>query len=98
MLYATGAIEEIQQLEAKLTSVNLLVQPSGLASIKPINPLQRGNTSFLNSYGNKAAKNDDADIPVELWNSYLFVKHFPNMQYDPTIHGPALEVLRNKLS
>ena len=97
LLYAIGAIEEIQLLEAKPTSVNLLVQPSGLASIEPINPLERDNVSFLNSYGNKAAKNDDADIPVELWNSYLFIKHFPDMQYDPTIHGPALEVLRNKL-
>ena len=97
LLYAVGAIEENQLHEAKPKSVNLLVQPSALSSMDPVNSLEMRNVSFINNYGNTAAKADDADIPVELWNSYLFIKHFPDRQYDPTIHGPALEVLRNKL-
>ena len=48
---------------------------------------------MLQQYGDKAAKNDDALVPVELWNSFLFWHFYPNGSYDPHQHGAALNAL-----
>ena len=96
MDYTIGALSKEMKPVTRSTSVKLLVQPASIATANTANLLEVKNISFLKAYGNKAAKDDDAGIPVELWNSYLFIKHIPDVQYDPTVHGPALEVLRNK--
>ena len=53
---------------------------------------------YLSLYGQKAAKDDDAPVPVELWNGYLFEKYYRNIVYDPQVQGRALETLRNKFA
>ncbi len=55
-------------------------------------------SDYLRSYGQKAAKDDDAAVPVELWNSFLFRFYLPHLRFSPEIHGTALEVLRNKFA
>lgn len=53
---------------------------------------------YLAAYGEKAAKDDDARIPVELWNGWLFHKHLTHIKYVPEKHDWALEVLREKFA
>ena len=53
---------------------------------------------YLALYGQKSAKDDNASVPVELWNGYLFEKHLSTLLYDPFKHGTALEMLRNKFA
>ena len=55
-------------------------------------------TNYLKQYGERVAKSDDTAVPVELWNSVLFEKHFSHILYSPVKHGRALEVLRNKFA
>ena len=50
--------------------------------------------AYLRSYGDKAAKDDDARIPIELWDGHLFRNYFPSLSYSYVIHGKALETLR----
>jgi hypothetical protein len=98
LFYAIGAIGIEVGDGAGTASVDLLIQSDDLPSTETANCVELNNASFLKAYGNKAGKDDDASIPVELWNSYLFIKHIPDVKYDPTVHGPALEVLRNKFA
>ena len=44
----------------------------------------------------KAAKDDDAIIPVHYWNEYLFAHGFAHISYTPK-HGRALEIIRAHL-
>ena len=53
--------------------------------------------AYLLSYGDKAAKGEDARIPTELWDGHLFRHYFPTLAYEFNIHGKALQVLREKL-
>ena len=53
-------------------------------------------TDYIAAYGDKAAKNDDAAVAVELWNSFLFRHFLPGHAYDADRHGKALQVLREK--
>lgn len=55
-------------------------------------------SDYLKSYGDKAAKDDDARVPVELWNSFLFRHHRPHETYSPDVHGKALDVIRHKFA
>ena len=67
-------------------------------SIKNANPIVDTASRYLSLYGQKAAKDDNAPVPVELWNGYLFEKHFSKTIYEPQVHGKALEVLRNRFA
>ena len=62
------------------------------------NSVSDSASRYLALYGQKAAKDDNATVPVELWNGYLFEKHLPSIRYDPHVHGTALETLRNKFA
>ena len=55
-------------------------------------------SKYLKDYGEKAARSDDAVVPVELWNGVLFETHFSHIAYSPVKHGRALEILRNKFA
>ena len=55
-------------------------------------------TKYLAQFGDKAARSDNASVPVELWNSVLFEKHFSHIAYSPVKHGRALEIIRNKFA
>ena len=55
-------------------------------------------TKYLEKFGEKAARSDDAAVPVELWNGVLFEKYFSHIAYSPLKHGRALEVIRNKFA
>lgn len=57
---------------------------------------QDAAANYLLSYGDKAAKGEDARIPTELWDGHLFKHYFPSLSYEFVIHGKALEVLREK--
>lgn len=50
---------------------------------------------YIKQYGNSAAKDDDAEIPVALWNGYVFRKHFKGEQYSADTHGKAFDMLRS---
>jgi hypothetical protein len=51
---------------------------------------------YLRLHGQKAAKDDNVPVPVELWNGYFFEKFLPTLVYYPLVHGKALRDLRNK--
>ena len=52
----------------------------------------------MKQYGEKVARSDDAQVPVELWNSVLFETRFAHIAYSPVKHRRALEVLCNKFT
>lgn len=56
------------------------------------------SNDYIQQYGQKAAKSDDAPVPVHLWNSFLFRHHLPHLDFDTEVHGPALTVLREKFA
>ena len=39
---------------------------------------------YLTSYGEKAAKDDDEKVPIELWDRYILRFHFDWLDYSPT--------------
>ena len=51
-------------------------------------------SDYMKQYGSAAAKDDNAAIPIALWNGYVFQKHFGNQSFDPHTHGKAFDVLR----
>ena len=51
--------------------------------------------SYLKSYGEHAAKDDDAEVPIQLWNGFLFHHFLPTTTYVHDIHGKALDVIRD---
>ena len=53
---------------------------------------------YLEQYGEKAARSDNAAVPIELWNGVLFETHFSHIAYSPIKHGRALEIIRNKFA
>ena len=55
-------------------------------------------SKYLQEYGEKATRSDDAVVPVELWNGVLFETHFSHIAYSLVNHGQALEILRNKFA
>lgn len=71
-------------------SDGLLQQISSIDKVDPDDVA----AAYLQSYGDKAAKNDDARIPIELWDGHLFRHYFPSLSYSYMIHGRALKTLR----
>jgi len=53
--------------------------------------------AYLIEYGQKAAKSDDAIIPVELWDRCILRGHFEWLPYSSKV-AKALEVLRSKFA
>ena len=53
--------------------------------------------NYLVMYGEKAAKNDDEKVPIELWDRYILRRHFEWLNYSPTV-ARALEIIRNKIA
>ena len=49
---------------------------------------------YILSYGNQAAKDDDATIPVALWNGYVYRHFLHNQPYEPSLQGKAFDLLR----
>ena len=61
---------------------------------KEVNEKLVGVEDYLAAYGQKAGKDDDAEISVGLWNRYIF-DHYPrSLTYDPVKHIRALESIR----
>jgi len=52
---------------------------------------------YLTSYGEKAAKDDDEKVPIELWDRYILRFHFGWLDYSPRV-AKALEVIRNSFA
>ena len=78
----------------KLDSVNgtpfsdlLLLQPGTLA-------VADSTQDYVIQYGQKAGKNDDAGIPVMLWNRYIFAHHLRHISFDPLKHVRILDCIR----
>lgn len=57
----------------------------------------KAERNYLNQYGEKAAKNDDEAIPVELWDRSVLRGYFTWISYGPKV-AKALEVIRNKFA
>ena len=73
----------------------LIADPSSLHTVKSRTVTQ----DYLKQYGASAAKDDNAVIPVELWNSVLMQsKHFGHISFCPELHGKKLEVLRESFA
>ena len=53
--------------------------------------------AYLHSYGQKASKNDDDEVPVELWDRSVLRYHFTWLDYSPKVKW-ALRVLRKELA
>jgi len=78
----------------------LLVEPTPLA-IKASNRqdklfLER-EAAYLEEYGQKAVKSDDASVPVELWDRCVLRLHFEWLEYTPAV-ARALRIIRDKFA
>jgi len=51
---------------------------------------------YLISYGEKAAKNDDDEVPVELWDRAVLRHRFKWLEYSPKVKH-ALKIIRNNI-
>lgn len=69
----------------------LIANPSNIEEDREMTAEEK----YLLEYGEKAAKNDDEEVPTFLWDLFLFKQHFPHLVYNPYIHGRALQVLRS---
>ena len=83
--------------EVELSVVSRSLHASGM--LQQMNPIEQIDpedvaAAYLQAYGDKAAKNDDARIPIELWDGHLCRNYFPSLSYSYVIHGKALETLR----
>ena len=67
-----------------------------LQNILPVQDPQDAAAIYLQEYGDKAAKGEDARIPTELWDGHLFRHYFPSLKYEFAVHGKALVILREK--
>ena len=74
--------------------VNLLIDPTNDLSGQTV----EAELNYLQSYGQKAAKNDDAAVPVHLWNAALFKFGLRDEVYYPAKRDVALAVLREKFA
>lgn len=54
-------------------------------------------TEYLANYGEKAAKDDDEKVPIELWDRYILRFHFTWLPYSNKV-ARALEVIRSQLA
>ena len=52
---------------------------------------------YIMAYGNAAAKDDDASVPIALWNSYVFKNYFQGSSYKPSVHGKDFDALRQAM-
>ena len=52
--------------------------------------------AYLVSYGQKASKNDDDEVPVELWDRAVFRHTFTWLRYSPKVKH-SLKILRDKI-
>ena len=77
-------------LQGKESKVQLLEDGNKLVDLS-----NKQEDDYIRQYGAKAAKDDDAAIPVELWNGYVFRTCFPTGTYQHHIHGRAFDVLRS---
>ena len=93
-------VNEGQSLSVRVDSTimngkNLLVDPDVLIGCES----KKGGISiedYLEDYNQKAAKEDDASVPVLLWNMYVFKHGFLKDTPYTVRHGCALEVLRTR--
>ena len=53
---------------------------------------------YLEHFGQTVAKNDDAAVPIYLWDGFLFNRVWSRKDYRKDIHGRALETLREKFA
>ena len=51
---------------------------------------------YLINYGEKAAKNGDEEVPIQLWDRYILRSNFNWLKYSERV-AKALETLRNKI-
>ena len=95
---ATGPIAVDEEI------VNLVKNESSLIIVPPnvqVDSIQQPGEleiyrNYLEDYGQRAAKDDDATIPVLLWNRYLFSNGLKGRVYHWK-HGIALERFRRHL-
>jgi len=52
---------------------------------------------YLTGYGQKASKNDDEKVPVELWDRYILRSHFSWLKYGSHV-ARALNIIRKKIA
>ena len=52
---------------------------------------------YLESYGQKAAKNDNDAVPVELWDRAILRDKFTWLEYSPKVKA-ALKIIRNEIA
>jgi len=52
---------------------------------------------YLASYGQQAAKSDDAIVPIELWDRCVLRHHFTWLEYSPRV-ASALRIIRDKFA
>ena len=78
----------------------LLIEPTPLA-IKASNKKDKlfldREAAYLDEYGQKAVKSDDASVPVELWDRCVLRFHFDWLDYTPTV-ARALLTIRNRFA
>jgi len=52
---------------------------------------------YLVKYGEKASKNDDEPVPIELWDRYILRNRFSWIKYSPIVRR-ALSIIRNRIA
>ena len=80
-------------MELKNTEVSEICSDLTEADIKYL----RFEEEYLISYGQKASKNDDEKVPVELWDRYILRTHFAWLEYGEHV-ARALNVIRRKIA
>ena len=78
--------------------VGNLLLPDVAIAVKPAEDLFLAQeAAYLIDYGQKAAKSDDAVVPVELWDRCVLRDHFDWLPYSQKV-ADALDVLRTKFA
>ena len=66
-------------------------------SLSGLDPFLRREANYLVEYGAKASKDDDALVPVELWDRSVLRQKFEWLDYTPRVKA-ALNTLRSKFA
>jgi len=90
-----------RNIEKASTIGNLILKDPSLEDAIRCNEADRmfleKEAEYLISYGQKAAKSDDATVPIELWDRCVLRHHFTWLDYNPVV-ASALKIIRDKFA